>query len=111
MKTVVAVKRFIDQKQKTVRYKLPSQPLDDIDTLERDGLIKPERDKRGKWISTWLLAPDNIRVMLWVRSINETCRLQGVPEMFAGFDKGMWVVDAEPEGWRVNDGGLKGAHR
>jgi hypothetical protein len=97
---VTEVERFVDREGKHVFYKLSGQPLDSSDTLERDGLIKTERDKRGKWVSTLLFAPDNMRVILWVRSINETCCLQGVPEMFPGFEKKikMQVIDAAPKG-------------
>jgi hypothetical protein len=102
-KRVTEVERFLDREKKHVFYKLSGQPLDSSETLERDGLIKTERNKRGKWVSTLLLAPDNIRVILWVRSLNETCRLQGVPEMFEGFEKehGMQVIDAQPSGSAV----------
>jgi hypothetical protein len=78
-----------------IKYCVPGREPDTAESLEADRLIKREFNKRGRWIDTLVLDPDNLRVLAWMIGI-KFVRSQGAPEMFP--DLHVDVVDGEPLG-------------
>jgi hypothetical protein len=66
----------------TVIYVVPGLEPDTAETLQRDGLI--ETDWVSQPATTKVFFPNNSRVLAWQMTVNESCRRQGVPEMFPG---------------------------
>ena len=80
----------------STRYCVQGQEPDTAETLEADGLIEREFDRRGRHVATVVLDPDNLRVIAWQMSVNELCRAHGRAPIF--HDLGVTVVDGEPKG-------------
>ena len=64
--------------RRLVQYALPGRDFETAEALETDGLIKREF-KDGEWTMTRVLAPDDIRVVVWQFNVNEQDRVHGRP--------------------------------
>jgi hypothetical protein len=51
-------------------------------TLERDGLIQCQHDEHGKYVSTIVHDPHNLRVLCWQLTVNAAARRRGREPVF-----------------------------
>jgi hypothetical protein len=59
-----------------IQYALPGCDFETAESLETDGLIKREFTN-GKWTTTKIFAPNDMRVVLWQFNVNELDRVDG----------------------------------
>ena len=75
-----------------IQYALPGCDFETAESLETDGLIKREFTN-GKWTTTRVFAPDNMRVVLWQFNVNELDRVDGRPLHFPEVKKRWFYFD------------------
>ena len=63
------------------QYALPGRDFETAESLETDGLIKREFTD-GKWTTTKVFTPDDLRVVVWQFNVNERDRVDGRPPHF-----------------------------
>jgi hypothetical protein len=78
--------------RRLVQYALPGSDFETAEALETDGLIKREF-KDGEWTTTRVLAPDDIRVVVWQFNVNEQDRVHGRPLHFPDVTKRWFYFD------------------
>ena len=78
-------------------YRVAGREVDTDDTLEADGLIR-RKFRRGRWVSTLVLQPDDPRVMAWQLNTNVLSRARGQPPVFPDLDDRFDVIDGAPKG-------------
>jgi hypothetical protein len=59
-----------------IQYALPGRDFETAEELESDGLIK-RKFTYGKWTTTKVFAPDDMRVVVWQFNVNEQDRVHG----------------------------------
>jgi hypothetical protein len=69
-----------------VKYCVPGLEPDTGDTLEAAGLIKRHYNTKGKWVSTTVFWPGNLRVRAWQVGLNQLSASLGVPPPFPELD-------------------------
>ena len=72
------------------------------EALETDGLIKREF-KDGEWTMTRVLAPDDIRVVVWQFNVNEQDRVHGRPLHFPNVTKRWFYFDETTATWEARN--------
>ena len=75
-----------------IQCALPGRDFETAEELESDGLIKREFTN-GKWITTKVFAPDDMRVVVWQFNINEQDRVHGRPEHFPDVTRRWFYFD------------------
>jgi hypothetical protein len=55
---------------------------DTAQTLERDGLVRCQYDEDGKYVSTFVLDRDDVRVICWQLTVNADARRRGREDVF-----------------------------
>jgi hypothetical protein len=73
----IAVHRLHRADGRVLYLPLGQEQPDTKATLERDGLITCQYDEQGKYISTEVLDPQNIRVICWQLNVNMDARRLG----------------------------------
>jgi hypothetical protein len=77
--------------RRLVQYALPGCDFETAEALEADGLIKLEFTN-DEW-TTRVLAPDDIRVVVWQFNVNEQDRVHGRPLHFPDVTKRWFYFD------------------
>ena len=75
------------------QYALPGRDFETAEQLESDGLIE-RRFINGKWTTTKVFAPDDMRVVVWQFNVNEQDRVHGRAVHFPDVTK-RWVYFGE----------------
>jgi hypothetical protein len=75
-----------------IQYALPGCDFETAESLETDGLIQREFTD-GKWTTTKVFAPDDMRVVVWQFNVNEQDRVHCRPLHFPGVKKRCFYFD------------------
>jgi hypothetical protein len=75
-----------------IQYALPGRDFETAEELESDGLI--ERNfTNGKWTTTKIFAPDDMRVVIWQFNVNEQDRAYGTTVHFPDVTRRWFYLD------------------
>ncbi len=77
-----------------IQYALPGCDFETAESLEADALIKREF-MNGRWTTTKIFAPKDMRVVLWQFNVNELDRADGRPLHFPEVKNRWFYFDAE----------------
>ncbi len=78
--------------RRLVQYALPGRDFEMAEALETEGLIEREFTA-GEWTTTRILAPDDMRVVVWQFNVNEQDRVDGRPPHFPDVTKRWFYFD------------------
>jgi hypothetical protein len=79
---VVAIEKLSHPDGRVVYLPEGEASPDTAQTLERDGLVRYQYDEDGKYVSAFVLDPDNVRVICWQLTVNADARRRGLEDVF-----------------------------